>query len=332
MLNVYNSQLDRIGRIDAFESLIWEEKRKEAGNFKLVLDDNEFEIGNIVSLDEDRTGIIERITLENYSVTYFGHDLKTLLAQRVIARVAKFVNKQVSFIINDLVDKEAANPTNADRKIPLLEIGTIDAFIEEMTVEYDHENLLKALSDFENVTYKVKLDAENKKFIFEARAGTDRTAGTQGQIIFSDTFNNLLSARFEQDVSKVTNLAYVKAENDVVHEIGSSTGLDRKELYIKSSAKQEGSSSAEYLAILTSEASTKQGKEIKSFEGEVFADDYVYKQEFDIGDKVTIFQESRNLRVDEYITSVSTIIDKDGEHTAIEFGESAPLLHSLLGG
>ena len=56
----------------------------------------------------------------------------------------------------------------------------------------------------------------------------------------------------------------------------------------------------------------------------------MYRDDFDIGDRVTCFNKTWNVRIDARITEVSEISESTGDRLEITFGESIPSVYRQL--
>ena len=110
------------------------------------------------------------------------------------------------------------------------------------------------------------------------------------------------------------------------------TGLDRYETFVDSRASREESmTDAQYLELLR-----QNGLEVITPAAENFAGDAteskttVYKQDYDIGDIVTVFNKKWNKEISARITEVEEVNDTNGERIVVYFGSTEKTLADIL--
>ena len=155
-------------------------------------------------------------------------------------------------------------------------------------------------------------DSGNYTLLFELSEGTDRSIlqDENPHLIFSDSYNNLLSFSYEADHSKIANYVFVFGEGEGSERIwaGCTTslgenrpsGLDLYELYVDArdiSRKKDGEGGTteeipyqEYTEMLTDRGFENLQSVIEKTESEIAADSlqYVYQKDYFVGDHVTV--------------------------------------------
>ena len=260
---VKDRNVQPIAVVDLYSSSIWTERYCDTGDFELHLPLNNdyldaLAIGNYLTLmDSDRAMIIESMEIESKidtgekTVVYKGETLETLLKRRIIWGVEKYTDR-VETIIQDLLNKNAINPSNAKRKInKLVWIGFSDSdtrnyldTLENVECQFDHDNLfdaVKQLCDQFNLGFKMTFN-DAGKIEFRIYYGADRSAeqSVRDAIIFSPEFDTLINSRYAHSMSDFRNVAIVAGEernNIPVYETAyfedtEPSGLDRREMYV----------------------------------------------------------------------------------------------------
>ncbi|MCM1220994.1 MAG: siphovirus ReqiPepy6 Gp37-like family protein [Lachnospiraceae bacterium] len=225
---------------DSFSSLLWDVEYYSCGSFEVYIAATPenlgiFKAGRIVGRSDDKQhyGIIEKIHLnadaENGDyLTVSGRFLMSLLARRIIFYTLNFTSETPYHEIirtavwrNCLWDEV---PGNAVRKIPGLQISDISSPCWQKTahLQISNENLMDwiyQICEIVGGTANIRLQStENGGFslVFELSEGTDRSIqqDENPHVIFSDTYNNLLSFDYVLDCTEHSNFAYIYGEGE----------------------------------------------------------------------------------------------------------------------
>lgn len=253
MIEVYvlNKNLEQIGMIDSYTSLIWANRYAEKGDCELYIEAtttnlNLLKKGNyLIRHDDEMVCRIETIELDtdvengNY-VIVTGYDVKKILDQRVIWGQSS-VDGTVEDYIRDLVYKSLVNPNLSARQIKN-EDGRANFFLgdkanfNEVTSEQNsYNNIGEKIREFctkYKWGYKVIVDDTTKNFYFLLYNGTDRS----DYVVFSTDYENLITSKYKEDSSNLANVALVAGEgegSDRARNVsGYAESLDRNEIYV----------------------------------------------------------------------------------------------------
>jgi hypothetical protein len=337
-INVYNPNLENIGIIDVFNSVIWTSRYYALGDFELTLAAS----GKALSFLKKgyflarNTDVMPDGTIKNMMIvqnvelrsdvesgdilTVSGKSLGGLLEQRVISRQTTLTG-ELRDIINLVVAENLAFPSLDARKLSNLKIAHTSPFDISATAQVTGDNLsewISALCQKYGVGYDVY--AKNGNFIFKTYKGTDRSTEQTDvpQVVFSNEFENLLSMDYQYLTENFKNAAIVAGEGEgagkIFYNIGQTTGLNRHELYVDagSLSSNEGSiTESEYLTLLKNKGLEALGGYVNNelFDGEAdITSQYLYNSDFFMGDIVTIknsYGISAAVRVVEVIESES---------------------------
>lgn len=366
-LYVYNSSMVMLGIIERITSLIWTRRYWEAGEFKLLLpfDSTHNELmqtGNIVIMHGDTEAAeIQYVSisknLEGYEVIEAqGKFLTHWISKRIIASQLENVSATAQALIRKIVDENCVT-TTAARMLP---------FTMHTDTQISGEDILYSSEPYENALDSIVAIAQGSKIGFKMI--TDRAAGThefsvyKGRdstadntagnppCIFSHEYDNVLEQEYTISTEKNKTVAYVTGEEienqDPVLVIvnGEQTGLDRKELYvgandIKQTYKDEHGvehtlTDAEYEQALTDRGVEKleQHAVSQSFSSEInVGANLIYREDFDLGDRVTCINKTWNVRIDARITEVTEYYEAaKGDSLEITFGESIPSVYRQI--
>ncbi|MGN1346537.1 MAG: hypothetical protein ACI4V1_07105 [Eubacteriales bacterium] len=114
---------------------------------------------------------------------------------------------------------------------------------DEVSLTYEWDTLsdwlYSVLRPF-GASYRIELDPETNVPVFRLVAGVDRSSGfgetvsenyNTWQAVFSASFGNITSLRFERDVSGMKNVAYVEGTDGTTVVVDQSGGGPKRELY-----------------------------------------------------------------------------------------------------
>lgn len=251
MVDIYvlNRDLEQIGLIDNYTSLIWATRYLDEGDCELyveattqtleLLRKNYF----LARHDDDMVCRIETVELitdvenGNYLIVK-GYDVKKLLSQRIVWNQTA-IDGNVEMYIRQIVNQSLSNPTLVDRAIKdstgrkNFILNNAKGFKEVTTqqVTYDQvSSKTKELCKVYGWGYRVYV--ENTNFMFDLYKGTDRT----DNVIFSPEFENLIATKYIEDSSNLANVAFVGGEGEGSKRSksisGYGVGIDRNEIFV----------------------------------------------------------------------------------------------------
>ena len=249
-LYILNKDLEQIGIIDTYSSLIWAKRYNKVGDFELYLPATaqaltQLKIGYYLRrFDDDMIVRINKIVLEtdaedgNYLIVS-GTDAKGILDQRIIWDTM-YATGSVEAFCRKLVRFSAIYPNNAFRKIlksdnttNLIKLGTEAGLEQGLTEQVSFANVGEKIRNYCSAFgygYRFVLDAG--QLAFEMYEGTDRSSS----VIFSPQFDNLASSKYSVDLTNMGNAVRVGGEGEGAQRwligFGSAKGIDRYERFI----------------------------------------------------------------------------------------------------
>ena len=259
MADIYllDKSLNIVDVIDLYETCIWSERYRKAGDFELHVPSQFFNYYHIASgsylrrTDTDVVMIIEEIERtsdadEGDHVVIKGHSLQYLLDRRVVWTVT-VIEGNLQDGVEKLLNENVINPTDTDRAIPgfIFKCSTDTAITNLMLdAQFLGESLYEvicAICEAYAIGFRVNL-TDNNEFEFELYAGVDRSYSqeTNPYVVFSPKYDNLLSSDYYQSDAESKNVVRVAGEGDgadrmlVTH--GVATGLERKEMFYDGSS------------------------------------------------------------------------------------------------
>lgn len=340
-IRLLNKKFIPIEVIDIYTSFIWTDRYYECGDFELKLPLShmpaKIAVGLYITYDRsDRAMVIESMQMDRTSddeniVTVSGRSLEVLLDRRVIYEYVYFKDGKLEDYIRLLLNNAVISPKNDYRKISGFSFRTSEnADISAITVEAQHqgESLYTVICDIckkHHIGWRLRIAASELEF--SLFLGKDRSAS----VIFSESMNNISECQLLKSVKDYRNAALIIGGEDadagkVYTDADSAdsksviSGIERRELAVKSSVKYKTTDSdgntvtltkEQYLSVLQNEGrdkltehrvtSTANGKTDSAY------GQFEYGVNFSIGDIVTIdtgFAMATSARVTEATFSV----------------------------
>lgn len=289
-----------------------------------------------------------------------GRFAKSLLDRRIIYTLSGYsvsptiLRGNVEDAVRKLVTQNAINCTfDSDRNIAELVLG-VDAGITKTIVDASgaaadkqvtHDNLLEytdSLLEEYGIGAKCVLN-DALKLAYTVYIGADRSADNSDgnePVIFSQDFDNLISTTYSYDESLLKNTALIGGEGEGevrFHAIvkSSASGAARREVFVDASGssrtykdengEEQTLTDAEYNAQLeTVGLQAISGLAItETFDGEVdlMSGSFRYRDDFSLGDIVTIQDLEIGLYINARILEVTEVEDDSGYMISIVYGK-----------
>ena len=318
--NQMQIQLEAI--CDSFSSLLWDVEYYECGQFEIYIAATAqnleiFQTGKIVGRDDDKLhfGIIEAVQLETDAE---NGDYLTVTGRFLMSILSSFT-KLTTYgeILQTAIQKNCLQKDN--RKIPGLSLGEVsgDCWSKTAKLQVSYDNLMDWIYEICKLTggtVNIRLQETTAgsnlyRMQFELSQGDDRSIlqDENPHIVFSDSYNNLLSFSYALNRTKFYNFAYI---------FGSGEGADRKrttlfdstepqyleryEIYVDAkdiSDEEQGEngqtiqiSDADYTELLKEKGAEKLIPITETTESTIATDgrQYQYNRDYFLGDFVTI--------------------------------------------
>ena len=260
MLNIYimNQDLQKIGIVDNYTSLIWSTRYVEFGDCEIYAPATPenlsiFQLDNYVMReDDDMICKIDKVELEtnvetgNYLIIT-GTDCRKILNQRIVWKTTSFTGEAETFI-RRLITQNIISPTDADRVIPRFVLGEYYGFDVWLNLQTSYEPIGDKIAEICRMYgYGFKVTFDGNNFVFDIYKGADRSfAQTENPyVIFSDDFDNLKSSKYLIDKSNYGSVALVggsgEGKDRLLTMVNTSiaTGINRHEIFVdaKSTSK-----------------------------------------------------------------------------------------------
>ena len=345
---ILDRNLNIVGVISTYDSILWTEKVHEPGNIKAVFVFTEkmnriLQRGYLLyKTDELQPAVITRkaLKLNKYgqqTITIQGYMVTRYFRQRIVWKkmIMKGTPEQM---MRQMVQEQIIAPEDETRKIPLIELGDLQNFdMDEVEKQITYDNLQEALTDMSKTTelgYRLRLDYARKKLVFEVYRGTNRTQGTEHPCIFTRKFKNVFTQEYNEDEGNYKNVCLVGGPGEdtdrVLVTVGSGAGLDRYEMFYNASGYSEDGITA---AVLQDQLRQKGLEKIsayyiaKAFEVKINKEKAM---KFDLGDYVTCKDTQWGITVDTQVKVIQKGYSKTEASYVITLGDDVPTLINLI--
>nr|WP_309101687.1 siphovirus ReqiPepy6 Gp37-like family protein [Fredinandcohnia onubensis] len=332
-----------LGEIDDYESLQFTRRYRRPGEIELHINLNKnltetLVEDNWVFLTSKKVGVIRHRQIDRDNTEQLmikGYSLKGLLNRRLtvppLGQAYDVSKGNVESVLKHYVRRNAVEPIDPSRVIPNLIINA-DLF-RGPVIEWQsrYKNLvdeLEAVSFTYGFGWDVSLDLENQKLVFEVYEPRNLTTSQNElpPVIFSVDFDNVKSQVFTDSAIDYKNTAYVGGQGEGIErsfvELGNASGLDRHETFIDARDVEDDSQ-------LTTRGQQKlqEMQKLTSFETEILSyGPFIYEQDWDLGDIVTIQDTKLGITLDTPIPEVKEIYEPSGFRLDATFGNTVPTL------
>lgn len=339
------------GPADGCSSIVWSERYFENGSFTLHFPKEL--LPSVYDAVYVRTGV-ENGRIKCGRITYVltddeeeaggcemgGKMLESLLDDRVLA------GKGCS---SGPLTQAVVSAVEANLRFCGVEIGESEWIDDAVSLTYEWDTLsewLYAVLRPFGASYRIELDPERNVPVFRIVRGIDRSSGVGqnlsenynlGQAVFSSSFGNIVSIRFERDTAEVKNVVYVEGSDGTVVEVDRSGGAPKREMYkaVTDVKPSDFAGTAAYTAALR-----QRGAEILANYTEIYhisaeADagvSLVYGTDYALGDICDVADDALGLSFGMRLTAVDDVTEYGTRTLYPSFGEEVRQVRRLLGG
>ena len=328
---VYDTDLNAVGIIDNYTSVIWTLRYNDTGDFEMYIRSTRemidmCQIGRYIVRKSDNTMMIIKSVQQTRSaengdyITVTGVSIENLISQRICWNMT-LLNGRAEECIYMLINDNCINPTHSARIIPkfkLLPIKHLTAEIE--LADFTGVNIFDVVKQIcETAGYGFRITFDGGELAFEIYSGVDHSKNqTVNPYIIFD--NECLSeTNYKNDGTNYKNAARVGGSGENLNRvfvscaIGYNTGIDRFEMFV-----DNGSESDTDILTTAGFNALYEHKIVKTFDGEI-SDYYAYGVDYSLGDIVQI--ENDSVSATSRITEVIQSIDDSGIYTIPTFSE-----------
>lgn len=245
---IFDSDLQLVGIVDAFKSLIWAKRYKENGDCELYVPATPENLVLcrkgyfILRDDDDMICQIKRVELDtdaengNYIIAT-GYDAKRMLDQRIVWSTMTANGNAESFV-RSMVDGALGSSAAEDRQMLdstgrlIFGLGEVSGLTDRLSEQVSYKNVGEKVREYcmkFGWGYRVRLSSG--VLHFEVYKGADRT----GSVVFSDDYENLSATTYIEDESNMGNVSLIAGEGQGSARFrciaGDVSGVDRYEVY-----------------------------------------------------------------------------------------------------
>jgi len=346
-LIVLDKNFDTLGSIPLFRTLIWVRRYEKPGCFELYTSKNYFELLNsgryLYRNDADELGVIDEVSYsqdenggrESYAK---GNFAEVLLADRVIESTVTLTGN-IETAMRNLVGRTAVSPSDSERKIQHLRLGSISGISGNLNMQTTGDNLSEKLYEIGNtqeISHRVRYDYLTNDLAFEVWKGKDRRDSQEENswAIFSNSFYNIRNVVYNRNSSAYKNFAYVagagEGSNRVIVTVDlRCQGEERKELWVDARDLQQQDDSgntinlSDYQAQLIQRGREKlaEYRKVEMVNSGIDSNaNLVYKKDFDLGDFCTYVNTEIKIATDKRITEVMETYEGGAVELEVTFG------------
>lgn len=358
-LYIFSKQLEFIGVIDTYDSFILERRYVRPGECTLTLtfDSEVFSLlkeEHVIAKENDLKNAcyvshhsIEQKDNGEDKLVVKGYSLANLLRKRIVWGPQKYTG-DIDKVMKDFVDKNVINPVDPKRKLP----GFINAPLkvlgktEEVSSYKYIPDCLEEIAVKNDVGWHVLLDIEKQQYVYDTYRGRDLSTEQDDvdPVIFSTENENVINQRYVNDQGTFANMALVAGSGEGVNRKwaiinNEMSGWDRIELYVDardiSDQDEDGNpiDDSKYQQMLITRGQKKllEAEKIESFESEIDSNSqYAYREDFDLGDKVTVVNHKWGIIMHPRITAVTETYERNIVDISLEFGTNIPTLLDVI--
>ena len=350
-LFIYRRGEGFIGEISDYESLEIERNYYTYSKLTLRLPKNQeninlLKLGNMITTDKDK---LYPYQIEHFSVIkegkrdiieVYGVSLNYILSNRTIIRQEVY-SGNVEDVVKRFITSNAINSLDASRNIPGLILGantgiagTIQASRTGGDLMTNSFDLLKEVE----ATIDIVLSPNLQNFEVVTWKAPDRSIlqNVNNHVIFSSEYDNVLNQSYYIDTLKYKNTTVVAGEGEgvlrTVATVGSASGWDRREIYVDArdlqstyqdeNGTQQTLTPTEYEALLINRGieNNNNSDVVESFEATIDRVQYIVGRDYNIGDKITFFDNEINIVKNVRTVQITTTVDPTGVTDTPSFG------------
>lgn len=330
-VRILDTDFNLLGEIDNYESLQLTRRFYRPGEFEMhiqlgkrhtdqLLHDRVIYINN----QPHKSGIIRyrEITQDDSGIETLivkGPTLGGVLDQRVtVTDNYDRIRGPAETVMKHYVTNHLISSIYADRNIPVFSVAPNQLRGKETPWQTRFEPLdqvMQEIAEWCDIGWLVKLDFQNKKWVFDVLPGRDLTSGQNKlpPVIFSHEFDNIQSQQFIDSKLQYKNSGYAggkgEDEDRLIQFVGGGKGLSRREVFLDCSSAENAT---ELIDLGNQKIS--ESKQIVTYNGMILnTNSFVYEKDWDMGDIVTLQNRSWNLAMDSRITEVKEIYEPDSK-------------------
>lgn len=279
--------------------------------------------------------------------------LKSYLSQRITIPIEgeeyDKIEGDAETVMKHYVNNHLVNPLDSKRKIPNLVIAPSQNRGIETSWQSRYKNVAEEMETISlsiGLGWDIYLDIGNKQFVFDVYEGENLSANQSilPPVIFSPQLKSLKQLSYTESDLDYKNYAIVAGQGEGVDrriiEAGEeSSGYERYELFVDARDVNEEEHPEEgepyprpeqdIISDLTSRGNQKLSEHSQEvyLEGQILTKSpFVYQEDYDLGDIVTVQNKDWGVTMDSRITEVKEIYEASGFQLDVVFDNDKPNL------
>lgn len=316
---ILNKNLETVGILDTYNSVIWTSRFYSEGDFELCVGATKemlelLKQNYYLVRDKDINGdemhnvmIIKNIEVQadpenGNQLVLTGKDIKAIIGQRVVSSQTS-VRGDFKECIHLLLIENMIYPSIDARKIQNLKfewVEGLDNYFEKQVTGDNLGEFISVVCEEYNIGWEVYIKGGN--FVFKFYEGKDRSynQNVNPYVVFSKEFDNLVNSDYQYLTEEFKNVAIVAGEGEGSSLkktiVGDAEGLERYEMWVDAdTSSDEGMiTDEEYIALLQSKGTEALTEFVNNelFDGEADTTiQYILNKDFFLGDVVQIENE-----------------------------------------
>ena len=302
--NVYDLELNRVGVVSTWVSMVWEESYNGEGAFQIELQQSDgvtelFKPDRYCGIAESNTlMIIKSVQVKNGKVIAAGYPATQVLTDRVHTGTIKEQPAETALrgLVSDM------DPW------PRVELGEEAGLSDVFTAEKSDASVLEfceIIGEATDMGFRMRHDKKQKKLLFECYK-PEKNENAR----YSTLYGNLTDPEYSVSTAKYKNVAIVVSDIVTVTAGNTAaTGADRREMFVdaRSEAKEDGESDADYRSRLVRYGEEKLIEQVKIENFKFDIDPSTVK----LGDIVSCNVPEFGVKLEVRITGISRVSQKN---------------------
>lgn len=320
--NIYDIDLNRVGVLNTWVSMVWEESYNADGSFQIEVQQTEsvtklLQVDRYAGIKESNTlMVIKAVQISDGKIIASGYPALWVLTDRVSTAVVSNTNAESA--LRGLVS--SMNPW------PRLELGESAGLTDVFAAQKSDASLLEycqVVAQAVDMGVRLRHDRKQKKLLFECYK-----PAVNANVRFSTAYGNMGDLEYSSSTASLKNVAIVAGAGEgdarVTVEAGatSTTGAERREMYVDARNEQpeEGEFDENYRARLV-----RYGEE--KLVGQVRIENFSFVLDDDrakLGDIVTCNSPEIGVKLQVRITGIRRTSQNNG--TTVEASVGTPII------
>ncbi|MEE0899340.1 MAG: siphovirus ReqiPepy6 Gp37-like family protein [Bacteroidales bacterium] len=320
--NVYDTNLNRIGTIETWVSLLWNEGYNTLGSFCIEVQQTKevselIKVGNYVGRSDFKTlCLIRSVEVKDNTIVANGHPAVSILGERISTAVIK--NQNAEQAMRGLVENMS--------KWPCVELGEIAGFTDEFERQISDKTLLEYCEEIcaeFDMGFTLRYDKKTKKLLFEIyRPEIDKN------LKYATKFGNLAEVVYSETDTQYKNVAIVAGEGEGEERVTvyagdvDSSGAERRELYVDARSIQKADEDTEetYKQKLVDFGLEKLAENIKieNISVQIATEDF--GKTVELGDIITCILNDIGVKLQSRIIAFTYTSQRNTDEIEVEFG------------